>query len=612
MYELSESRHNALNNAKDLFKRMSNNSLYVKWRNECIEHNAFYEGENQWPATILEQLRARGQEPIVINKIKPFINQLCGLEINTRSKFAYRVHSGRQDTKLLAKGLSHIGFYVQEDQDFSYKSSLMARDSIIGGVGWVRMYCYQGRYYLEYINNLNIVYDADDNSEQLGHMGSVAHMRYLSNNQLKMYWPKHAKKFDEINPPGRGSSSVWETSESFNNQSGFITSEAGSAGAGGGRLPVIEIQEKIPKWYYSGIDRNGYTFQTFDEEKAEKLAENKRDIEELMGTQIMRTVFYHDILLEYSPLYPNIPNLANFSYIPHVWTRRKTDGVLDGLVRTMKDVQREINYTKQKYLGSLNSARAVIDADAYQGQSLEDIRQEVRRPDGILIKNRGSEVDIIPNTDSADSYLRSSERSDYELQQVSGIYSDSLGDKTNAESGIAIKQRQIATAKNFASGFDSFKIVKKKQGKALLDLIQGGEGENIYVQILEKNEQQELFLNIVREVDGKQEIFNDIRTLPVDVYIESTPDYDSAPEEQQETLQALLANPNGLLYLQNEPLLNLLDMRHGDKIAAAMREIQQDKIAMEQGAQGGGQMPGPAQSGMGEVNPVNVGGMGNG
>jgi hypothetical protein len=301
--------------------------------------------------------------------------------------------------------------------------------------------------------------------------------------------------------------------------------------------------------------------------------------------------------------------MEDFSYIPRVWDRRSSDSIPVGWIEGLKDLQREINYRKAKELNALNSVRAVIDGEAYQGQSMEDIRDELMRPDGIILKNKSSTVEIIPNIDMAASHMKAAERNDHELQQISGLFSDSLGEPTNATSGVAIKQRQIGTSKNLASGFDGNSIVKKREGKMLLNIIQGGDSENLFAQILDDDEAQSLVLNLVREIDGKKVIFNDVRTLPVDVYIEQVPDYDSSPEEQQATLEALLSNPQGMMIMQNPELLKLLRFRDWEKISNSMQQIQQRQMAMEQQAQGNGQMQLPSSSNenVGAMNPTQLG-----
>jgi hypothetical protein len=609
MQELSEYKQKVFNKARDDFQRMALNPLYVDWRNECIENNAFHDGKNQWPLTIVNKLKARGQDIVVLNKIKPMVNQICGLEVNTRTKFAYRSHSNNEEEELLAKALTHFGFYVQENQDFPYKGSLAFKDMLKGGIGWTHLYSYKGVTYYDYINSLNMVYDADDFSPQLTNQQSIANMRFLSNDQLNMLWPQYKKRFEEINPQQSvviGNSGF--SSELYNRQSAWLSTVMENLGLGN-RYPVIEVQYREAKKYYCGIGKSGQYFSTFDEEKAEKLANSPNDIDEEMGTQIMRTVIYENLLLDHSPLYPNIPNMEDFSYFPRVWDRRSSDSIPVGWIEGLKDLQREINYRKAKELHALNSVRAVIDGEAYQGQSMEDIRNELTRPDGILFKSKGSTVDIIPNIDMAASHMRAAERNDHELQQVSGLFSDSLGEPTNATSGVAIKQRQIGTSKNLASGFDGNSIVKKREGKMLLNIIQGGDSENLFAKILDDDETQSLVLNLVREIDGEKVIFNDVRTLPVDVYIEQVPDYDSSPEEQQATLEALLNNPQGMMIMQNPELLKLLRFRDWEKIANSMQQIQQRQMAMEQQAQGNGQMQLQASSNenVGAMNPVSLG-----
>src|SRR6267142_6108863 len=110
MTELSESRQKALDKSKKIWQMSTSNLFYQKWRKEAIENFGFYDGTNQYPSEILEKLKARGQAPIVVNKVRSMINQASGLEINTRSKIAYRSHSGSDEEEFLSKALSHLAF----------------------------------------------------------------------------------------------------------------------------------------------------------------------------------------------------------------------------------------------------------------------------------------------------------------------------------------------------------------------------------------------------------------------------------------------------------------------------------------------------------------------
>jgi hypothetical protein len=607
MYELSESKQKALDKGKRIWQLATSNLFYRQWRADAIENFAFYDGTGQYPQKVREILMQRGQAPVVVNKIKSMINQASGLEINTRTKIAYRSHSGNEEEEQLTKALTHLAFTIQEQQDFSYQGSLKFRDALICGIGWSRLYSHKDKYHYQYTHPLNMVFDADDFSPQLTNMRHCIELHWYALDEIKALWPHLAKRFDQVVSSEEMISNIGNfSSEYFNRRSSFIPSTSNYGGFNGSRLLVNEVLYREPRKYICGYDKKGYYFETFDEELAESIADSKNDLTEDTGTQIMRTVFCNDILLEYGPMFPNLPNMQNFISIPFVWNRRTVDAVPVGWLHDMKDLQREINYRKLRELMSLNSVRAVVDEEAFIGMSAEQIRDELSRPDSILFKSRGTEVNIVPNIDLAAASLRAAERNDQELQQVSGMYSDSLGEATNATSGIAIRQRQIGTSKNLAFGFDGSTLVKKREGQMLLDLIQGSGAENILINVvLDDDEKQAIVLNLVKEEKGKKIVLNDIRTLPVDIYIEHTPNYDSTPEETRGILESLLSNPQGPAILQNPELLKIWVPRHANKIAAAMQQVEQQKVAQQQMMNGGPQASPNMEQGI--PNPTKLG-----
>lgn len=606
---LSESRQKALDKAQKTFFMMSGNLLYQKWRESAIQSFDFYDGIGQYHPEILEILHQRGQSPIVVNKVKSMVNQASGIEINTRGKIAFRRQSNRENEELLVKGMTHYAFAVQEEQAFSFKGSLRCRDALVCGLGWTRMYPYRKQILYEYDHPLNYIYDADDYTPQLENMQRLNRMSWLTPDEIKAEWPHAAKQIDEIAGRDVLINSIGNfTPEFFNRRSAFLPSVT-SGGANGSRLLVNELFEKERRKYYCAIDKSGYYFETFDEEYAEELADRKQDIEEEWGTQIVRTLFCNDILLEYAPVFPNLPNSKDFPCIPCVWQRRTSDAVPVGWIEDIKDLQRELNYRKLKEIMLLNSKTAIIDATAISGMSMEEIRQEISRPDGIILKTGPGEINLIQNLDISNAMIKASERIDYELQQVTGMYSDSMGEPTNATSGIAIQRRQIGTSRNLAFGFDAFRNVKKREGKSLLNLMQGAGWDNILVNVtMDDDEKQEFIMNVVREKDGK--ILNDIRTLPVDIYVEIVDDYDSSFEEQRAVLESLLANPQAPLILQNPYLLKImLGGRNADKIAAAMQQLNQEQAAQQAAIRGGGggMMPPFPQFNQDNVNPLQAG-----
>jgi hypothetical protein len=601
--QLSESRQKALDEAKKLFFSAAGNLLYQKWRETAIASFDFYDGTGQYHPEILARLHERNQAPIVVNKVRSMVNQASGIEINTRGKIAFRPQSNSEEEEKLTKGMTHYAFAVQKLQDFSFKGSLRCRDALICGLGWSNMDILKEEINYNYVHPLNVIFDADDFTPQLSKMRHLIHMHFFSPEEIKTIWSKFSKQIDAISNFDPNSFGNF-TPEFFNRRTALIPSST-SGSNNSSKLLVNEVFKKEKRKYYCGVDKNGYYFETFEEEDAEKLADKKSEITEEEGTQIIRTVFCNDILLEYGPIFPNVPNRADFPLIPCVWLRRTADAVPVGWMEDIKDLQRELNYRKLKEIMTLNSVRAVVDMDAFGGMSADEIREELSRTDTVLFKSGPGQVDIIPNIDISNAMIKASERIDHELQQVSGMYSDALGEATNAQSGVAIKRRQVASSKNLAFGFDAFTHVKEREGRVMIDLMQGSALENILVNVVMDDDEKETYImNLVRDVDGKQHVFNDIRTLPVDIYIEIVPDYDSSFEEQRDTLETLLANPQAPLILQNPPLLKiLLGERHADKIASAMQQLNQMQNEQQAIARGGGVLPLPTDS----LNPTQVG-----
>lgn len=601
--QLSESRQKALNDAQMRFDALGGNLLYIQARQEQIGSLNFYDGVGQYDPEILKILSDRGQAPIVVNKVKSIVKQASGMEINTRGNFAYKAQSNNEQRELLTRAMTHFGFAVQKEQKYSYKGSLRSRDVMSCGIGWSKTEQVGKKFIYNYVHPLNVIYDANDLSPQLENMTAVAQLRWLPPEQLKAIYPKFAKQIEDMSNSSFVDYGNY-SSEYFNRTSAFVplTYNMGGNGANGSPIQLNELYHKERHKFYCGIDQSGYYFETFSEEHAEKLSDKESEIEQEWGTRIMRTVFCNDILFDYSPLLPSLPNQSDFPLVPCVWERRTCDGVPVGLLEEVKDLQRELNYRKLKEIMSLNSVRARIDVNAIQGMTADEIRSELSRPDGVLFTTGAGQVDIIPNIDISNAMIKAAERIDYELQQVTGIYRDSLGDTSNADSGIAIRRRQIASAKNLATGFDSFQYVKEREGKLLMNLMQGGGLENILVNIvLDDDEKQSFVMNLVREEDG--EILNDIRTMPADIYVEITPDYDSSLEEQKEMMMQIMANQQAPLLLQNPYIAKLIAGRDAKKLSEAMASLNQQQNA-QQAAANGNPAPGIDEA---DINPTQMG-----
>lgn len=582
---MTHSTHfDALDKARSYFEYASSHRQIKAWQEKAREDYGFYDGTKQWPEHILAELREREQDAITVNKVKNLINYMSGVEIQTRMRVAFKPHSSNPEDDLLAKAITHLTYFIQESQDIPYKASHQFRDALITGIGWSNLYKdpKTGAVQYESVDPLNVYYDPDDLSRDLNEMTFVCRTRWLPLATAQELWPHRKAALNALFGKEYSPSSSSPSTEFAHRQGGDSLSYMQGDGENNSRVMVVEVQYRQAKDAWEGLDTQGNTFTAFDKRQAQELSDPSQSLTKTKAQQIMRVMFTGDILLEYAPLSPRIPDLQDFTYIPCIWSRRHADGVPEGWLSVMKDIQRESNYRRTKLVNNLNSFRAIVDTDSIVGSTPEAVRQELKRPDSVIFKNPGATLEIDSNKGLAPGQFEMLERSDKELQQVTGVYDDALGKQTNAQSGVAIRERQVNSVKNQIFSFDALRMMKKRQGRMMLSLIQGGGDENIMAEILEEEEKQAMFLNLTREIRGKKVVFNDIRTLPLSLYVEEVPDYESSAEEGQAQLQALLGNANASLIMQSPLFLKRLGIRDYDALAKEMQELSQNQM-QEQG-----------------------------
>ena len=584
MQPLSQTRQKALDTAQEYFRAANLHQSTNEFRLKCINDYGFYDGTEQWQAKDLEKLYAREQLPITVNICKGFIDNLSGVEIQSRYRTACRSDSHDAKDDKLAEALTHLLFYIQEHQEIPYKGSLKFRDSLICGIGWSHLCKEDGEVFYDYVHPFNILPDPDDLSPQYDAMKYVCRKRWMRPDMVKSMWPKTAQDIDF----GAGFS-YYEgiSSAELMDRNSAYTDYGGYTGANGSRVLVVEVQYKVPHKIYSGTDSNGRFFETFKLEEAEELAIG--EIGEKKGDRIMRTLFLDNTLLEHGPLDDTFPDQKDFSYIPIVFQRRFKTGVPYGLLESMKDIQRDCNARVTKSIYAINSARLIFEGNPLQGQTIETMQEQLQKIDSVIALPKDSKFQLSSNAQMGEEQLKIVELYLKLIQRVTGIHDEMLGIQTNATSGVAQHMRQVNSVRNNVFAFDNFSQMKKRESRFILNIIQSSNEMNAAVELLTPNEREVIILNLVREIDGKQVIFNGIRTLPLSLYVEEVPDYQSSFAEQKATFESLLSNAHAQWLMLSPELLRRMGVRNPEQIASEMQQAMQQKTTMEQGVAGRGE-----------------------
>lgn len=584
--QFSPYRKDALLVGQQIFRLGNNHPSILAFRKALNEDFPFYEGE-QWLQKDKDIVEARDQEPLVANISQLYIDALSGIEILSRHRAAARSNSQDPEEEKKANAVTYILYAIQEYNSVPFKSSLKFRDALICGIGWSYQYKEDNAFKYEYVHPSNVIFDPDDSSPQLTNMKYVIRKWFLRLDQIKANWPKTTSTInlsDEIDNTGAVSAEILDREANYTSYTDY-NSQANTTHL------VVEVQYKVEAKAYCGIDKNGHYFETFEEDDAHKIVNSVKDIEEIKATRIMRVIFKDDILLEFGPLEPDLPNRNDFSYIPFVWKRRYKSFVPIGLLNSMKSIARDCNARLTTAVYLLNSTQISFEGDEHllAGMDLETLRWEAKRRDGIIMFPPGSGGKILSNSKDAADQTNIIKFSMELMQKILGITDVQLGIQTNATSGVAQDKRQYAAIKNNIFGFDALSEMKKREARYFLDAILYSSDTNIIADIITPDQKETIILNMEHETKEGTVLLNNIRNSPISLYIEEVPDYRSSAEENQAIMESLLANQNAPLILQNPEIMKEMRIRNADKIAQVMRKAMQEKIMMEQGISPGGQ-----------------------
>ncbi|WP_100550344.1 portal protein [Caedibacter taeniospiralis] len=544
--KLTVKQKEALDLAQYYFRYAATSQVNKAYRKKAIEDYGFYDGTGQWDKSQLHKLSANGYPPEVLNIVKPIINSLTGVDVQTRFRVAFRSSSGNVKDDRLAKAITHLGYHIQENQDMTHKATQKFMDMLITGIGWSNLFKQPSTSEIiyEHVHPLDVLFDPDDLSSQLNNSEFVIRIRWISLAEMKRLWPKHSSYFDSrfsvvknVREAKEWKQYQGEVSPEIQ-QRAEIELDTFYLGEGyGRRVRVIEVQYRQEMMSFEGMDINGHYFATFNEKEALSLVEKMTDLERKSSKAIMRVLFTEDRLLEYAPLKPNVPDLPDFTYIPCLWSRRYSDGVPDGWLSSMKPVQRRYNSLQTRLSYLLSSTRAIYDEGAFSNKEPHEIEAMLSDPGAAIEISPGSRFELHANNQISGGYFTLLEKTVEDIQRVSGYYDEALGKETNAQSGVAIRARQVNSVRGQTIAFDNLKLMKKREARMMLNLIQSGSGAFLESQILTEDEKREIvILNCVHDVDGKRVVVNDIRTLPLSIHIEEVPDFESPTQEQQARL----------------------------------------------------------------------------
>lgn len=535
-YKPKKTDEELLQRGKSTFEAAVLSYAYQTWFDQAVESFEFYEGK-QFTDQELDKFNEIGLKPYVINQVANRIDGFVGKDVQTRTKIKFTSRSGNLDEQATADALTDLAWYVQDKNKSPALLSECKRNSAVCGLGWHYYTVVDKDIREASLNPLEVVWDARDRTPNLSNQGFLATIDWMDIESAKLEYPDHADELDKAGTQaeqflGFGVS----LTNAFSQRMQFLASQ-GYWNKELRQVMVVKLQYRVADDYYIAITKEGKQIATFEKDEAEKLNDNKLgELIKERGWRVCEIHFCGSIFLDHREIEQFDPAKGQFTLTPFCANREKVTGVPYGLMRRMIDPQRLYNLKQNKLNWTLGAAKIIMDKDAVD--DINELATEAAKPDGIIMKNAGKELIIDQGQNITPQLFEAIGVHKGEIEQVSGIYDEMLGIQTNATSGVAIKNRQMASQTTQVFLMDKWNEARFLVAEKLLGLMRATYTDQVAMMITDdEGEAKQISLNQTTVKDGKDtEVYNDIRVGRYNIAIDESPDVSTANEDARQKI----------------------------------------------------------------------------
>lgn len=465
----------------------------------------YYDGKQLTSAEKAE-LRKRGQPDIVINRIKPKVDFLCGFEAANRTdpRAFPRTPTDEEASEAATDALRYVKDKTELDQTFSGVWANM----LVDGYGGVE---------------LTIEQKANGQTE----IGAV-HWEWD-----RLFYDPHSRKLDFSDARYLGGY-VWmdeeEAKETWPNASDLIDTTIADAS-------YTVTYDDRPRWktWVSGKTRKRVRIvQMYHRE----------------GGRWMYCVFCKGGKLDSYPV-PFVdqegqswcPLFLQSAYVDR-------DNNRYGLVRMLVDPQDEINKRRSKALHRLTMQQFLAEDGAVR--DVDATKAELAKPDGVVVVNPGFRFELLSKGEQLAAELNLLQESKNEIEQM-GPNASMLGKDDNAPSGRAILANQQSGQTEITLLLDRHRHLKKRVYQRIWDLIRQYKTEEWWVRVTD-NDKNVRFVGLNRPVTVKEEL---VKRLQAD---------GAQPQEIEAALVQVAQDPmrapmlNQVVRTENQPTEMYMDI----------------------------------------------------
>lgn len=542
----------------------------------------------QWDPEDAAEVTSRGQMPLVYNEVAPMADWIMGTE--RRSRVDWKVLPRTEDDVKAADIKTKVLKYVSDVNRTAFVRSRAFGDAIKAGIGWVddgaRDDPTKDILYSKYEDWRRVLHDSGAYELDLEDGRYLFRWRWVDEDVALFMFPDRKNQIMRaVSEATQNSDISWEE-QNWNTENIANVRMSGQIYASGTgmtvdakrrQLKLIECQYRMPvktRVVASG-PLKGAVFDERDPVMREALGSVGGSIVDKIIMRMHTAVFTETDMLGMGP---SIYRHNKFSLTPFWCYLRGRDRMPYGVIRRVRDVQQDLNKRASKALFMLNTNQIIMDKGAVDDPN--EARDEVDRPDGVIVKNAGKEFDIRRDTDAATGQIQMMTLAAQSIQKSAGVAQENMGRQTNAVSGEAIKARQMQGSVVTTEPFDNLRFSVQVQGEKQLSLSEQFYSEEKVIRLTgAKGAIEWVIINKPElQPDGSVRFINDITNSMADFVV--------AEQDYSGTLRQVMFESLSQMSSRLPPEVSLRvltiamefsDLPNKDEIAEQLRKLTGDR-----------------------------------
>jgi hypothetical protein len=425
---------------------------------------SMYDSE-QWSYQDAEDLRARGQNPVVYNEIKPTIDWMIGTERRARVDFVVVANMDDEGADDDATNKTKLLKYLDDTNNAHFERSWAAEDAFKAGIGWlevqVRGDASESPVYVGNVSWRDILWDSFSRRRDLTDARYLFRVKVVDLDVAEAIFPD---KTDEL----RRCAQSGDTMQMFAEWMG-----------GMGMLTGLDqfnwLDDPIDQITAKPIDMFNSRKRVLLIECWERVPRRRKATAEGMGDPVtfgirVSIMTEHDTLIEAdSPFRHN-----RFPFVP-IWAyvNRRT-GLPYSPIWPLIGPQESLNHRMTKSLFEASANQLMVEKGAIDNEVMDiaEVREELNSPDGVAVfadgALSGAKVKPVEGAGRAETQLKLAERDIVHIRGASGVTGENRGLDTQARSGKAILAKQDQGSLVTAELFDNLLLGRKMEGELTL------------------------------------------------------------------------------------------------------------------------------------------------